>query len=372
MKRPSSLSLVLGCTLSTTACPQWDEQAGPEAASSSASGTGAESTPTTTGETSLAPTSTALTSTASTTSGLADNGSTASETGDTATHADSSSSGATDGSTENCGNAVLDPGEGCDEGYAFNSDVDGTCTMACQLPVCGDGLVWQDHEFCDFGPDNNDTVYNGCTTECKIGPSCGDSIVQGPEECDGGPANGTGVSSSEDGVACESNCRFLAKKVFVSSKTYTGKEVDGVTGAHKHCTDLAMAAELDNAPNFRAFVSATGFTPAEHFVHAMIPYVRVDGIRVADDWQDLVLHGPDPGIVITETGELLMYGFVWTGTGSDGEMFVPEQTCDGWTSDSPLIKGRVGRTSPAPNDTQWTSYLTMECDYSYRLLCFEQ
>ena len=374
MKRPSSLFLAVGCTLLTSACPQGGEQAGSEGASSSTSSTGAEPTPTSSGETSLAPTGTAPTSSTgatSTTSGPADSGSTASETGGTGTNADNSSSGAADGSTENCGNGVLDPGEGCDEGYAGNSNIDSTCTLACQPAVCGDGLVWQDHEMCDFGPNNNDAVYNGCTTECKIGPSCGDSIVQGPEECDGGPANGTGVSSSEDGVACESNCRFLAKMVFVSSATYTGKEVDGVTGAHGHCTDLATAAEFDNASNFKAFVSAVGWTPAEYFVHAEIPYVRPDGIRVADDWNDLILHGPNPGITITETGEFLEDWYVWTGTGPDGEMFLPEQTCAGWTSDSSLIKGRVGRTSP-PNDTQWASYLTLGCYLEARLYCFEQ
>ncbi len=375
MKRPISLSLAVGCTLLTSACPQEGEQAGSEVASSSTSSTGAEPTPTSTGETSLAPTGTAPTSSTSSgsTSGIPDSGSTASETGGTGSNADSSSSGATDGSTENCGNGVIDPGETCDDGYAgnSNSDIDSKCTLACQPPVCGDGLVWQGHEMCDFGPDNNDTVYNGCTTECKIGPSCGDSIVQGPEECDGGPTNGTGTSS-EGGVACESNCRFLAKMVFVSSTSYTGKEVDGVTGAHEHCTDLAVAAKLDNASNFKAFVSAAGWTPAEHFVHAEIPYVRRDGIRVADDWNDLILHGPNPGIVIAETGELLEDWNVWTGTGPDGEMFVPEQTCAGWTSDSPLLKGRVGRTSTVPNDTQWTSDSTEFCVLPYKLYCFEQ
>jgi len=374
MTRPISQSLALGCTLLTSACPQGGEQAGSQAASSSTSSTGAEPTPTSSGETSLTPTGTAPTSSTSTTSGTADNGSTTSETGGTSTNADSSSSGATDGSTENCGNGVLDPGEGCDEGYAGNSDVAGKCTLACQLPVCGDGLVWQGHEMCDFGPNNNDTVYNGCTTECTIGPSCGDSVVQGPEECDAGPGNGSGVPTSEDGVACESACRFVANVVFVSSAIYTGKGVDGVTGAHGHCVDLATAAGLDNADAFKAFVSAVGYTPADHFVHADIPYVRLDGIRVADDWNDLIQNGPSPGIVVTETKDHLMFGYVWTGTGPDGEMYLPEMTCTGWTSDmpDPVIKGRVGRISPDPDDTQWTSYANFGCHLDYRLYCFEQ
>lgn len=377
MKRPGVLliSLTLGPYTVVSGCFS-DGGAGggpvePGSSSSSTSGSAidpTEVTPTTTESTDLVTTgSVTTTSTAS-----APDGDSSSETGVDGTNAESSSSGATDSSTENCGNGIRDPGEECDDGYAGNSDTVGMCTMACKRPVCGDGLVWQDYENCDFGPNNNDTVYNGCTTECKFGPNCGDGLVQGPEECDAGADNGSGEPESEDGVACESACRFLANVVFVSSTVYTGKEVDGITGAHGHCKELATNAGLDNADKFKAFVSAVGFTPADHFVHSDIPYVRLDGIRIADDWVDLIQNGPSSGLVVTETKDHLMNGKVWTGTGPDGTMYLPEMTCAGWTSDSPALKGRVGRVSPDPHPTQWASDSNPECDLSARLLCFEQ
>lgn len=374
MKRPGFLLISLGLSSVMSGCSQDDGAGGGpvEAVSSSSSTSGPSVDPTASTPTTTESTGPATTGTLSTTSTSDAPDSDGSGESGSSTNAESSSSGATDGSTENCGNGVRDPGEECDDGYASNSDSVGECTMACKRAVCGDGLVWQGHEDCDLGPNNNDTVYNGCTTECKFGPSCGDGLVQGPEECDAGEANGSGEPTSEDGVACESACRFSANVVFVSSTVYTGKEVDGITGAHGHCKELATNAGLDNADAFKAFISAVGFTPAGHFVHSDIPYVRLDGIRIADDWNDLIQNGPNSGLVVTETKDHLMNGKVWTGTGPDGTMYLPEMTCAGWTSDSPALKGRVGRVSPDPHPTQWTSESNWGCDLSARLLCFEQ
>jgi len=375
MMRPASLLTVLGC-LSMSACPQSEEPGtDPVGPGGSSSGTEADptaQTPTSSSETGSVTTGqvSSSTSTTGSTSGASESGSTA--TDESSSGAESAASDAT-GSTENCGNGVLDPGESCDEGYANNKN-EGSCTLACKTAECGDGFAWEGHESCDFGDGNNNTSYNGCTSACEPGPHCGDGIIQAEaeEECDAGPDNGTG-ESSPDGVPC-GECRFDAKVVFVTSATYTGKEVGGVTGAHKHCTTLAEGAGLDNHVNFKAYISAVGFIPAdaEQFVHADIPYVRVDGVRVADSWDDLVQEGPAHGIVVAENGEIFDGWYVWTGTDSDGKMYLPEQTCSGWTSDSPLIKGWVGRTSPDPNDTQWTNYTNLECDFSAKLYCFEQ
>ncbi len=374
MKRPGFLLISLGLSSVMSGCSQDDGAGGGpvEAASSSSSTSGpavdpAASTPTTTEST--GPASTGTLSTTSTSDAPDSDGSV--ESG-SSTNAESSSGGATDGSTENCGNGVRDPGEECDDGYASNSDTVGMCTLACKRPVCGDGLVWQGYENCDSGPNNNDSLYNGCTTNCELGPHCGDSIVQDSEECDAGPANGTGESPSEDGVACESLCRFSAKLVFVTSATYSINEVDGVTGAHGLCTTLAKDAGFDSSDKFKAFISAVGFTPADHFIHSEIPYVRRDGIRVADHWNDLVVNGPNPGITIGEDGMKYEEWSVWTGSDEHGKMFIPEKTCEGWSSEDPVIKGRVGRTSTAPNGKQWANYENWGCHLSARLYCFEQ
>ena len=234
------LSLALGPSSVVSGCFSDSGAAGgpvdPGSSSSSTSGPVVDSsvtTPTTTEST--GPVTTGTPSTTST-SGAADSDG-SDESGSSGTSAESSSSGTTEGSAEDCGNGVQDPGETCDDGYAGNNNSDGNCTLACQLPKCGDGLVWQGHEDCDLGQNNNDSVYNGCTTECKFGPSCGDGFVQGPEECDAGPDNGSGVPTSEDGVACESACRFVANVVFVSSAIYTGKDIpDTIRGTTRLST----------------------------------------------------------------------------------------------------------------------------------------
>jgi len=95
-----------------------------------------------------------------------------------------------------CGDGVLDPGEGCDDGNTSNND---SCTNVCQPNVCGDGFLNPSLESCDLGTGINGTVcaanYGGvcnfCTNSCSYqavsGGYCGDGTVQpeGGEICDG-------------------------------------------------------------------------------------------------------------------------------------------------------------------------------------------
>lgn len=379
MKHPGPL--FFSCCLLGSACPQGGEtgggQPGPAVDTSSSSASGVtDSTfeaPTTAGGVGATTTGVVTDGSAATSSSGAADGDTAGDTADTG----GSASGATGASTEDCGNGALDPGEGCDDGYAVNSD-DAACTLACQPASCGDGHVWAGHEVCDLGPNNNDSLYDGCTTQCAAGPACNDGEVQGPEECDAGPANGTGTAP-EGGVACDSGCRFAARLVFVTSELYTGGMIGGAEGADLKCRALAMKAGFDNALGFKAYISDGGSSPAgDGFTHSTLPYVLPNGVRVADDWNDLILNSPQPGIHLTDTGETVDELKVWTGTTPSGNMF-PGQTCQNWTSSAPTEKGRVGLTSPAPAqammwiaEKQWVSHASFGCDLPFRLYCVEQ
>lgn len=284
-----------------------------------------------------------------------------------------------------CGDAVLDPGEECDPGLKELSN-SGACTLSCQLAECGDSLVYEGKEECDSGPSNNDDLYGGCTSKCQFGPRCNDGKVQGPEECDLGDGNGNGEIPL-NGVACDAGCRFEARLVFISSLTYEGGELGGVEGAHLKCQYLAKQAKLDNPAKYMAWISDGQHSPFLDFDHgpqtADIPYVRPDGVRVADDWDALVLNGPSEGIIVAETGEVLLDKRIWTGTAPSGKVLDPSAHCQSWTDSSPAEKSRVGNSgldkvqfpqawAQWAAERQWTSLDTRTCEKAYRLYCFEQ
>ena len=107
-----------------------------------------------------------------------------------------------------------------------------------------------------------------------------------------------------------------------------------------------------------------------------------NGVRIADNWDDLILNGPGDGILVTETGEVLLAENVWTGTAPSGKVFDPGVHCKAWSSSSPVDKTRVGRNAvpKLPVDVwnqwdaerQWTNFVTAGCYLQYRLYCFEQ
>ena len=98
-----------------------------------------------------------------------------------------------------CGDGVVDPGEGCDDGNLVDTDA---CTKNCQNAACGDRILRADlsagqlgFEACD---DGNTIDQDECTNSCTL-PVCGDGIVQAGEACDDG--------NQVDEDACSNQCR---------------------------------------------------------------------------------------------------------------------------------------------------------------------
>lgn len=379
MKHSGPLLIVFGSALLVSACPQGGEQTAPDTSSSSTSSTSADPptiTPTTGANTAA---TTGLESTSST-SGPMDTGST-STTDESDGDEVSSSNGTTTGEPlQNCGDGDLDLGEECDLG--IDNDDNGDCTVECKQATCGDKLTWEGHEECDNGPNNNDNLYGGCTTQCQFGARCNDGILQVMEECDLGEDNGSGEFPA-DSVPCDDGCRFIARLAFLSSETYQGGILDGVEGADIKCRTLAATAKFDNANKFKAWLSDSQHSPEQDFTKDVdLPIVRPDGVRIADNWDDLVLNGPIEGIIVTDKGEALLGEYVWTSTTPSGKLFDAAMTCQTWSSSSPLHKGWLGLSGVDKlpetdwntwvDERHWTNIMPSTCNWEFRLYCIEQ
>ncbi len=279
-----------------------------------------------------------------------------------------------------CGNAVVDPGEGCDLGWENNSDL-GYCKADCTLATCGDGDVWVGVESCDEGPGGNLGEYAGCMPDCSLANFCGDGLLHPSEACDAGEANGTG-QHEEGFVACSATCNLDAYRVFISSTELTGK-LGGLTGADLHCQNLARAVGWTEWTRVRAWLS-DGSSAAKDRVAGSKPewpLALVNGKRVANSLADLITSGPGDGIDLDELGEPWIKAQVWTNTAVTGEPFDSPQHCAGWISESLSSVAWVGLNAVPKlpeadwedwsDNHWWTSYMTKTCDKPRHLYCFE-
>ena len=102
---------------------------------------------------------------------------------------------------ESCGDAVLDPGEQCDDGNL--NDHDG-CSAECQIETfCGNNVVEYGEE-CD---DGNFLPDDGCNDRCETEVGCGNGRLEAGEQCDDDNlADGDGCSAlcldEEQGTVC--------------------------------------------------------------------------------------------------------------------------------------------------------------------------
>jgi large repetitive protein len=105
-----------------------------------------------------------------------------------------------DGCAHNC---LVEPCWDCSNGACtYESCGDGgQDTDEAGLFRCGDGIL-SPGEGCDDGDQNSDEQYGGCTTQCMFGPYCDDGLVNGPEECDLGKRNGLDLGKDGCTVGC--------------------------------------------------------------------------------------------------------------------------------------------------------------------------
>ncbi|WP_143141163.1 DUF4215 domain-containing protein, partial [Nannocystis exedens] len=222
-------------------------------------------------------------------------------------------------------------------------------------------------EPCD---DGNALDTDACLSTCEAA-SCGDGFVRvGAEQCDDG--------NLVDGDGCESDCSVTVaqKLVFVSSQLYKGN-LGGLAGADLKCQQLAQAAGLPGT--YMAWLSTIQASPATRMTHAAVPYVLPNGVKIADNWADLVDGNIDHPIDITETGGPVPFGgphcglnaraSVWTATRKNGTLYDEFWSCSDWTKDSG--SGLWGNAKEEDDD--WTESCTGDsCARPSSIYCFQQ
>lgn len=153
------------------------------------------------------------------------------------------------------------------------------------------------------------------------------------------------------------------KKVFVTSTTYDGN-LGGLSGADAKCQAQAEIAGLAHSANFKAWLS-DGSTDAISRLTGTGPWVRLDGIKVADNKTDLTNGAIFTSISMDELGNYVST-MVWTGTNAVGTK--EANTCNSW-ADNSATQGSLGDTSGAY--PYWTARSNASCASTWPLYCFE-
>jgi len=226
-----------------------------------------------------------------------------------------------------CGDAVVDPGEQCDLGFALNAD-EGACLSNCVLATCGDGFVRATAEECD---DQNAVPTDGCH-QCQ-----------------------------------------RTRIVFITSEVYQGKDFMGLWGADQRCRSLAAQAGLANFAGFKAWLSDSKTAAGDRMYAGRGRYELVNGLLVAESWDALLAGELKHPINVTEKSETHENG-VWTGTNPDGTIAEGSDHCFDWSSNDFKHSAYVGASSEA--SPSWTLIVSdlnpTSCGGGLPIYCFEQ
>lgn len=152
------------------------------------------------------------------------------------------------------------------------------------------------------------------------------------------------------------------KLVFVTSTVRKGN-FGGLAVADTQCQQLAEAAGLPG--NYKAWLSDSTTSARDRLTHASVPYIRVDGVKIADDWTDLTDGSLDAPIKLTELG-VSVNTLAWTGTDEYGGKI--GTNCSDWTTDEG--DSRAGQT--ILTSQCWTNCVVPWCYVQLRFYCFQQ
>lgn len=266
----------------------------------------------------------------------------------------------------------------CSDGAKNGAETDVDCGGA-TCGACGDTRG------CTSASDCTSKV---CTNQVCQAASCTDGITNA-DELDVDCAGQCGAASCDPGQMCTANAQCASnmcagvciapKRAFLTNAIYSGGQIGGLAGADTKCQGAALAGGLTGT--YKAWLSDATGSPATRFTQSTAPYVRVDGIVIANNWADLTDGTHNAPLNKTETGALgaseavcdSVTNWVFTNTTTDGNQADGGSSCSDWTSD---LGGSIwGRFTTA--DSQWTSSCSGGspvnfCGKRTPLYCFEQ
>ena len=180
-----------------------------------------------------------------------------------------------------------------------------------------------------------------------------------------------------DNDACSNTCKVAQKFIFVSSMMYTGN-LGGLVGADAKCQMLAQAASLPGT--YMAWLSDATGSPSTRMTKATVPYVRPDGMKVANNWTDLTDNSLIMAVNMTETKGAVPIGntscagggfkTVWTNTtpaglANNNALY----SCTNWTS----VNGSSAWGKADDANTNWSQWCTGGvCSWNSPIYCVQQ
>jgi hypothetical protein len=192
-------------------------------------------------------------------------------------------------------------------------------------------------------------------------PVCGNGIIEPGEDCD------------DATTFCNAAC-IKSRFVFVTSgdPALQAGAIDGLIGADYQCRHRAAVMNFPNAERYRAWISTSTVDARDRVEHHAGRYILVNGLIVAENWDEFASDSHQNPINVTEQSQTLIEQ-VWTGTQPDGTR-VPAQThCQDWTSSSASEKGYAGDSTFT--DASWTLDQLINpigCVNNGALYCIEQ
>lgn len=164
------------------------------------------------------------------------------------------------------------------------------------------------------------------------------------------------------------------KKAFVTSVQGRGdlntdwgghSSQNGIAAGDEICQSLAATAGLANASAFKAWLSDATTNAADR-LSSDGPWVRIDGIKIAENKADLIDGQLLEPLNVTETGEYVGNFGGYTGTDDSGNGTGDQ--CDNWTDATGAFNGTVGGINGID---LWSNSFAPNCSGTFRIYCFE-